>query len=137
LLTDFSKRLLKEISKCDVISENLVISEILGPISPDRVGSGVKAVLYMMYEENKEKYGYIDIHWCGDNLIPFIREVCSQKDVGINCDRMFPYLSSRYGKFNGGLKVVNTGHVFYSGLDFFMEFGSIEEKYRNEMQKRK
>lgn len=78
LLTDFSKKLLKEVSGCEVLGENLIVSDVLGPISPERMGSGCLALLYLMYEDD-EKYGGIATRWLGDNLAPYLREIARVK----------------------------------------------------------
>lgn len=123
---DFIKRMVKEVSKCDIIGPNLVVSEVLGPVSPEWIGDGCKAVIAMKYAD-PEEYGIVDLCWVGDNLIPYIREVCKDKDVEVTCDRLFPYLSERYGKFDGCAMVKNSGKVFtdciemYDEMDKFME----------------
>lgn len=107
LLTDFSRRLLKEISGCEVISENLLMSDVLGPIPPEKMGSGVMTVLAMKYAE--EKYGIPDMSHCGDNLAPFIMEIAREKDLLITCDRLVPFLKGEYA--NDSIMIKNSGVV--------------------------
>lgn len=92
------------------------------------IDRGCKAVLYMMYEEDIKRFGRISIKWCGDNLIPFIREACETRDVEVSCTRMFPYFSREYGEFNGSLKMVDTGKICNTALEYFDEYLSIKEE---------
>ena len=128
LLTDFTKRMLKSVAKCDMIGENLIISEILGPIDPERMGTGCKMVLFLAYEANKQRFGRPGIHWCGDNLIPFIREVGRMHDiVEFDCDRPIPLFDKKYGEYNDKVLLANTGKYCDNGWDFLDEFCAWEE----------
>ena len=128
LLIDFTKRMLKEVAKCEVLGENLIVSDILGPIDPERMGTGCKMVLYLVYETNKGRFGRPGIHWCGDNLIPFIREAGRMLDlVEFDCDRPIPLFDEKYGVYNDSVLIANTGVYCNNDWDFLTEFCKWEE----------
>lgn len=120
LMEDFSKRMLREVAQCEVISPNLVISDVLGAVPPEWIGSGCKAVLVMKYS-NPGEDGIVNLHWCGNNLIPYIREVVDSKDVEVNSNILFPIFSKGYGEYRGKVMVKNSGKVFSSGIELFDE----------------
>lgn len=113
LLTDFSRRVLKDVAKCKVVSENLVISDVLGPISPSMIGSGVKAVLYLMYGGSK----FLNSYWMGDNLIPFIQEVSKYKDVNLRLGSLMPLCDD--SDYSVEVKIVQTGEIYKRNLDLY------------------
>lgn len=119
LMEEFPKRMIKEISKCEVISPYLVISDILGGVSSEWIGSGCKAVLAMKYADPED--GVVNLKWCGDNLVPYIREVVEDKDVVVHCSRLFPIFSKDYGEYSKGVMVKNSGKICYSALELYDE----------------
>jgi len=61
----FVKELVMEIDESEVISHNLIISPVLGPLSYERLSGGVK-VLIMLYKMSEME------QWassCGDNCL--------------------------------------------------------------------
>lgn len=76
LLTDFSKRVIKDIDGCDVFSKNVVISPVFGGISPYDMSSGVMTLLLIKY------YDIVtDFHFLGENCYKFLPEIVNDKDV--------------------------------------------------------
>lgn len=115
IMGDFEKRMIREVGKCEVIGPNLVISEILGAIPPSDMGGGLLAVLAMKYADYKED-GRVDLSQVGENMIPYIREVASEKEIHVTTSIYYPYL-----KDGGELLVENTGKVCKRNRDFYKE----------------
>lgn len=119
IMGDFEKRMIREVGKCEVIGPNLVISEILGAIPPSDMGGGLLAVLAMKYADYKED-GRVDLSQVGENMIPYIREVASEKDIHVTTSIYYPYASK-----GSPILVENTGKVCYSNLEFYDEIDRV------------
>lgn len=116
LLTDFSKDMLLNVSQCEVISEYLVISKVLGAVPPEHIGTGVKAVLYMMYGENE--FGPMDTHWLGNNLVKYIMDIGRVKDLEITTDRFLPlFIDGNYQK-GDKVRLKNNGKIYEDSSSF-------------------
>lgn len=76
---DLVKKMIKDIDKSDVISENLIISPVLGPIPPERLSTGVKALIIMYKVPDIEIWATV----CGDNCAKWILEISKIHDVHI------------------------------------------------------
>ena len=111
---EFPRRMLKDISKCEVIDRNVLVSEILGGISPECVGSGCKAVLYMLYGKNE--FGPIDLSWCGDNIMPYVREVGKMVDVEVTSERFLKYIDESKGE---EVMLKNNGKIYKTNKELF------------------
>ena len=75
---DFVKEVIKDVDKTDVISENLLISPVFGPIPPSKLSGGAKALI-LMYAQEKPVWATA----CGDNCAKWIVEIAKQKDITI------------------------------------------------------
>lgn len=123
LLTDFSKNMILNVSQCEVISEHLVISKVLGAVPPEYIGTGVKAVLYMMYGDNE--FGPMDTHWLGDNLVKYIMDIGRVKDLEITTDRFLPLFIEGNSQKGDKVRLKNNGRVYEdsgSFVDACLEF---------------
>lgn len=113
LSTDFSKRVIREVDKCDYISEKVVKSEVMGIIPSEYLATGSKAAIMLRYSDNE-----VAAHFIGDNVIPFIREIGSIKDITLIAGyffRIYPDRSLRYPvKILNSGKIVNTLGEYYS-----------------------
>lgn len=91
LLTDFSRRVIKEIDNSEVFDRNVVISPILGGISPTRLSTGVKGILLYKYYDM-----VINLTHFGDNCLSLLQEISLEKDITMAVSR-FPnfFISGR------------------------------------------
>lgn len=92
LLTDFSKRLIKTIDHCEVFDKNVIIHEIYGGLSPEKLSSGTKSILLLMYNDV-----IIDDIFFGDNCIPFLVEAACTKDITICASRLIELQTEKTG----------------------------------------
>ena len=84
LLTDFGKKVVKEIDKSEVYGRNLNISPILGGIPPERLSGGTKTLLTLYSEDNV----IFKLSAMGDNCLPFLADIAEIKDITL-CTREF------------------------------------------------
>lgn len=116
IMGEFEKRMFKEVGHCEVISPNLVISDIIGPIPPEKAGSSILAVLAMKYEY--PEYGRIDLAQVGESMAPYIQEIVADRDIEVTCSLCYHYFTEGY---EGELLVKNTGKICRNNLEFFLE----------------
>lgn len=75
---EFVKTMIKDVDKTDVVSEQLLISPVFGPIPPSKLSGGVQALI-LMYAQDKPVWATA----CGDNCAKWIVEIAKKKDVKI------------------------------------------------------
>ena len=80
LSTDFAKRLIKAVDNSDLVGPNLIISPVLGPIAPEWLSGGTKAILLLKFTDLVP-----ELEAMGDNCFPFLKEICDEKDVTTCC----------------------------------------------------
>lgn len=80
------KRMITDIDKSEVISENIIQSPVLGQIPPSMISGGVKALILMLKTDN--------VIWataCGDNCARWIVEISKMKDVTICLEHLLHF----------------------------------------------
>ena len=75
LLNPLYKNIVKDVDKSDIISENLVVSPILGEISPMFLSTGVKNCYIMMFDLDLNNREAIDLNYMGDNVLKWLSEI--------------------------------------------------------------
>ena len=81
-ITDtFSKQMIKDVDKSDVISARAIDSPFLGSISTKELSGGVKTLILMMFDESGKIF---NASACGDNCAKWIWEISTKKDLTIN-----------------------------------------------------
>lgn len=113
LETDFSKRVVKEIDKSELINRYLVLSPVLGSISTECISGGAKTLICIKYMDKVFRLSSV-----GDNCFPILAEICEEKDVIMLADRSFL-------PFNYGFSVVHfidSNKDVYSNEEFLYEY---------------
>lgn len=85
----FVKDLVMEIDKSEVVSPNLIISPVLGPISFERLSGGVKVLIMLYKMPEMEQWASS----CGDNCLPAMIHIAKMHDVMVkfsHCPDQFP-----------------------------------------------
>ena len=75
----FVRKVIKEVDKSEVIDGEYIQSPVFGGITPERLSSGVKALILMKMEPDLIVYATR----CGDNCSPFIVELAEQQELTI------------------------------------------------------
>ncbi|MCD7808752.1 MAG: DUF4869 domain-containing protein [Erysipelotrichaceae bacterium] len=70
------KKMILDVDQSVVKGKQLIISPVLGPIPPERLSGGVKALI-CMYKSD----AYIDLIVCGPNCEKWILEIAQNKDI--------------------------------------------------------
>lgn len=85
----FVKEMVMEVDKSEVVSANLIISPVLGPISCDRLSGGVKVLIMLYKMPEMEQWASS----CGDNCLPAMVKIGKIQDVTVkfsHCPDRFP-----------------------------------------------
>lgn len=81
-ITDtFSKEIIRDVDKSEVIGAHLINSPVLGPISPDKLSGGVKTLMLFKFDESGRIF---NASACGDNCAKWIVEIAKTKELRIN-----------------------------------------------------
>ena len=78
-LDDWARRVIREIDKSELVSEGLVQSPVLGPITIREISSGAKALILM----NADNSVISNANSCGDNCAELLAELSRKKDFSI------------------------------------------------------
>ena len=76
-ITDsLSVKMIKDVDKSDVVSERLIQSPVLGPISVKEISGGVKTLILMAFDDSGRIF---NASACGNNCAKWILEIGKQK----------------------------------------------------------
>lgn len=120
LNNEFSKRVVLEIDKSEVVSENLIISPILGAIPPSMISGGSKTLITMMYDPSVK----FDLAAMGDNCFRFLAEICSIKDIFVCSDGL--RLLYKNG-FYGDIYIDNNDTIVKCDLDLAIVYDEVKQ----------
>lgn len=79
LMKDSTKDMVRRIDKSEIESPYLVISEVLGPITPTLLSGGVKTLILI---DNDSEHVF-NASACGNNCAPILLELAKDRDITI------------------------------------------------------
>lgn len=112
-LDDWAKKVICQIDSSELISEGLVKSPVLGPITIREISSGAKALIIM----NSDQTVISNANSCGDNCAELLAELSKKKDFSI-------YLSypMNFGEYKFDMQIARTGKVCHTAKEFEEEY---------------
>lgn len=112
-LDEWAKKVIREIDCSELVSENLVQSPVMGPITIREISGGAKALITM----NSDPDVISNANSCGDNCAGLLAELSIQKDFKV-------YLSypMKFGSFKFDMKIAETGAVCHCAEEFEKEY---------------
>ena len=83
------KEMVKDVDKSDVVSQQCVVSPVLGAIPVTKISGGVKALILLLKDPSLEIWATA----CGDNCAKWIIEISKLHDIHIVLEHImqFPY----------------------------------------------
>ena len=115
ILEDFSKKVISDVDRSEVIDANSIQSPVLGIISPLQLSGGVKALILM-----KHFPGYtFNASNCGDNCAKWILELGEQQDFTIS---LFHVMDFGRGEFN--IRILNDRKLIAHNMQEFLDAGA-------------
>ena len=103
----FVKEMVKAIDKTDIIKDRYIESPIFGAISPRELSGGVKGIILMMFEPEREYYG----EQFGNNCAEWILKVADMHDINMG----FRHFMEFPEPFK--LRIVNDGSIITNNFD--------------------
>jgi hypothetical protein len=112
-LDDWAARVIKEIDNSELISDGLIKSPVLGPITIREISSGAKALITM----NADNSIISNANSCGDNCAALLAELSLRKDFSI-------YLSypMNFSGLTFDMKIMRTGQICHNADEFEREY---------------
>lgn len=83
----FVKKVIKDIDDCIAVKDEYIESPIWGGMSPERLSTGVKALILMRMLPGANIYATK----CGDNCASYIIELSKMQDVTITLQHSMPF----------------------------------------------
>lgn len=106
--------MIADVDKSEVISGELIMSPVFGPMSPDKLSGGVKTLI-MAYNDNSRMYNLTS---CGDNCAKWVLALTKDKDITMR----LAYLMDFGNVADFKVHILNTDTVVTSYNDFISEF---------------
>ena len=104
LLDPFVKKIIHDIDKSDVLSENVISSPVFGSIPPRMLSGGTKALILML-KENKVIWATA----CGDNCAKWLLKIAESEDRTINLLHLMDF-----GPESFSIHILNTDQIVHS-----------------------
>ncbi len=111
-----SKEMILDVDKSQVISETLIQSPVLGPISPRELSGGVKTLILMANDRSH----VFNASTCGDNCAKWILHIAKERKLIINLRHLMDFGN---GEFK--IKVMNTGKIVHNMKELVYEAGEL------------
>ena len=106
---DFTKRVIKDIAKGEILGPNCVTTKILGPIPPTKIAGGTKTILLMKFDNDH----IFNASTCGDNCAKRILKIAKDKDLTINLRHIM-----NFGKKDFSAKILNSGKIITTQKEY-------------------
>ncbi len=105
-----AKQMILDVDQSVVISERLIDSPVLGPISVKELSGGVKTLLLMAYDDSGKVF---NASACGDNCAKWILKIAAQKNLTINLRHIM-----NFGTENFEAMIMNNNAVVRNMKEF-------------------
>lgn len=122
ITSDFSKEVIKDVDKSEVLDKNCIMSYYDEQIPPTLLSGGVKSLLLMKYDNEI----IVNASTCGDNCIKWILKIAEEQDLTV--------VLLHNMIFGDGIrvKVVNSNKIIDNNYDLIMEASKYLDKVYEE-----
>lgn len=110
----FTKDIIADIDKSQVVDANSIISPVLGNISPLQLSGGVKALILMNHFPRK----IFNASNCGDNCAKWILQLAKNRDFTIN---LYHVMNFGDGEFE--IRILNDRKLIVHNMEEFLSAG--------------
>lgn len=111
ITSNFGREVIKDIDRSDVISDKIIDSPVLGPISPVSIAGGTKTLILMRFDDTGAIF---NASTCGDNCSKWIQKIAEEKDLTIRLGHYMKFIDPFKAK------VLNTGEVVTNTFDLLV-----------------
>ncbi len=90
IVTDITKRIIKEVDKSTVLYPRIIDSPYLGAITPKEISGGAKGLILMALDDDMiGRYFYGEQF--GDNTLPLMLEISKTRDIKVALSHIFDF----------------------------------------------
>lgn len=118
LTDDFSRQIIRDIDKGEVLSPNCIETEALGGIPPTKIAGGTKTLLLMNFDDKH----IFNASSCGDNCAKWILKIAEKKDLTINLNHIMDF-----GTEDFEAKILNNGKIVHGMKEYVLYAGDFFE----------
>ena len=106
ITAQLSREMIKDVDQSEVISERIIDSPVLGPITPRELSGGVQTLMLMAYDDSGKVF---HASACGDNCAKWILKIAEKKELTVTLHHIMDFGS---GPFN--IEIMNTKTVVHN-----------------------
>jgi hypothetical protein len=104
----FVKEMIQDVDHSKVISAHIIVSSVLGPITPKELSGSVK-VLILMLKDDSFIYNMSN---CGNNCAKWILKIAEKKDLTVYLQHILRFEEP----FE--IEIMNTGKIVYTSAEY-------------------
>lgn len=112
ITNEYSRRMIKDVDRSDVISESVIQSPVLGSFTPLQLSGGVKTLMLIKFDHHH----VFNASTCGDNCAKWILDMAKKDKVVINL-----YHVMDFGKDEFKIRVINSGNIARNMVELIHE----------------
>ncbi len=109
-----AQRIIKSVDRGVVLAPNVIETKILGPIPPEKLSGGTKALLLMLFAPQN----VYNATSCGDNCAYWILRIAKLHDVTVTLHHLMNFGNGRFTA-----RIDNTGEVIHTMDEFVLVGG--------------
>ena len=109
---EYSRRMIKDVDRSEVVSESVIQSPVLGSITPLQLSGGVKTLMLIKFDRRH----VFNASTCGDNCAKWILAMAKDRKIVINLHHVMDFGT---GEFK--IRVMNSGSIAHNMAELIHE----------------
>ena len=105
IVDDFSRQMIKDVDKSEVMGTGVIDSPVLGKIAPERLSGGVKTLMLVKFMPDM----VFNASTCGNNCAKWLLKIAENEDRTVNLRNIM-----NFGDESFDIHVLNTNQVVHS-----------------------
>ncbi|MDY4697006.1 MAG: DUF4869 domain-containing protein [Selenomonas montiformis] len=105
IVDDFSRQMIKDVNKSEVMGTGVIDSPVLGKIAPERLSGGVKTLMLVKFMPDM----VFNASTCGNNCAKWLLKIAENEDRTVNLRNIM-----NFGEESFDIHVLNTNQVVHS-----------------------
>ena len=105
IVDDFSRQMIKDVDKSEVMGTGVIDSPVLGKIAPERLSGGVKTLMLVKFMPDM----VFNVSTCGNNCAKWLLKIAGNEDRTVNLRNIM-----NFGEESFDIHVLNTNQVVHS-----------------------
>lgn len=105
IVDDFSKQMIADVDKSEVLGTGVIDSPVLGKIAPERLSGGVKTLMLVKFMPER----VFNVSTCGNNCAKWLLKMTEQEDRTVNLRNIM-----NFGEEPFEVYIINTDKTAHS-----------------------